>query len=91
MSDRTAKYKGRTYRLLFMGKTKHGQRAKLAFMDGSKEFWVEASAVIETKGGGSTPTASRSGGRRTGCACGSIEGEYYDWYCASCRFDELDM
>jgi hypothetical protein len=30
-------------------------------------------------------------GRRTGCACGSIEGEYHDWYCNSCRFEELDQ
>lgn len=30
-------------------------------------------------------------GRRTGCACGSIEGEYHPWYCESCRFEELDQ
>lgn len=35
-----------------------------------------------------TPKSSR--GRRTGCACGSIEGEYHSWYCDTCRFDELD-
>lgn len=29
-------------------------------------------------------------GRRTGCSCGSIEGEYHDYYCSSCRFEELD-
>jgi hypothetical protein len=50
MSERTASYKGKTYRLLFMGKTRFGERAKLAFMDGSKVFWVKASAVEETTG-----------------------------------------
>lgn len=29
--------------------------------------------------------------QKTGCACGSYVGEYHDWYCDSCRFDELDM
>lgn len=30
-------------------------------------------------------------GKRTGCACGSIEGEYHDYYCSSCLFEELDQ
>lgn len=42
---KTATYKGRTYTLLFLGDTKFGRRAKLAFRDGSKEFWVPAAAV----------------------------------------------
>lgn len=43
--SRTATYKGKTYRLEFLGDTKFGRRAKLAFMDGSKEFWVAADLV----------------------------------------------
>lgn len=60
-STKTATYKGRTYRLVFIGDTKFGRRAKLAFMDGSKEFWVDASTVSE---GGS------SSGSRGGNVCG---------------------
>lgn len=41
----TAEYKGRKYRLEWMGQTKFGRRAKLAFFDGSKEFWAAASEV----------------------------------------------
>lgn len=48
---RIAEYKGRKYRLLWSGKTKYGMRAKLAFMDGSKEFWVDAGMVSESSGG----------------------------------------
>jgi hypothetical protein len=54
-AKKTATYKGRTYRLLFIGTTKFGQKAKLGFMDGSKEFWVDSNLV--TVGG--TPTAQR--------------------------------
>lgn len=43
---RPAMYKGYKYKLLWMGPTKFGQRARLAYMDGSKEFWVEADAVM---------------------------------------------
>lgn len=44
MSD-TATYKSRSYRLLWKGKTKYGERAKLGFFNGEKEFWVPASEV----------------------------------------------
>lgn len=40
-----ATYKGRTYRLLWSGKTRYGHRAKLGFRDGTKEFWVDLSRV----------------------------------------------
>ena len=43
-------YKGRSYRLLWTGKTQYGARAKLAFLDGSKEFWVEADKVKQETG-----------------------------------------
>jgi hypothetical protein len=42
---RTVMYKGREYRLAWLGDTKYGRRAKLQFKDGSKEFWVAADAV----------------------------------------------
>lgn len=49
---------------------------------------VAASSVKSTY----TPQSGRSSrGRRTGCSCGSIEGEYRDYCCSSCRFDELDQ
>ena len=54
---KTATYKGKTYRLEYLGPTKFGRRAKLAFMDGSKEFWVDAALVSE--GGASSSPATR--------------------------------
>lgn len=44
-TSRTATYKGRTYRCLFVGDTKYGRRARLQFFDGSKDFWVDAKLV----------------------------------------------
>lgn len=55
-SDQTATYKGKSYRLLFLGDTKYGRRAKLAFFDGSREFWVDASKVQVRE---SSPNRSR--------------------------------
>lgn len=46
-SSRTAEYKGRTYRLLYLGETKYGVRAHLQFFDGSKDFWCDGSLVRE--------------------------------------------
>lgn len=86
-----AEYKGRKYRCLFLGATKYGQRAHLQFFDGSKDFWVDASAVRVLESSAPARSGGSSRGRRTGCACGSIEGEYHDYYCDSCRFDELDQ
>lgn len=48
-SQQVATYKGRTYKLLYLGKTKFGDKAKLGFMDGSKEFWVDAHLVTTAK------------------------------------------
>lgn len=39
----TVIYKGRPYRLLWKGRTRYGERAHLQFMDGTKDFWVDAS------------------------------------------------
>lgn len=44
-TSQVATYKGRKYRLLFIGETKFGKRAHLQFFDGTKDFWVDASAV----------------------------------------------
>lgn len=44
-SAKEAEYKGRTYRVLYSGKTKFGHRTRLEFTDGSKDFWVDTSKV----------------------------------------------
>lgn len=66
----TAIYKGRPYRLLGSGKTKFGERAHLAFLDGSKDFWVSLGAV--TLGAPQRASGSGISGRlRPGeCGCG---------------------
>lgn len=46
---RVVLYKGRQYRLTWEGKTKYGQRAKLEYLDGSKEFWVACEAISEVE------------------------------------------
>lgn len=58
---KTAMYKGKRYQCLFVGKTKYGQKAKLSFMDGSKEFWVDADKISGVQDDGE-PTST--GGRR---------------------------
>lgn len=73
-TTRTATYKGRSYRLLYIGDTKFGRRAHLGFMDGSKDFWVSASLVTVSAGGTCTERQADAGygrGRtvRTDC-CG---------------------
>lgn len=46
MVHRMAEYKGRRYRLLWVGDTaRAGKRAKLAFLDGSREFWADGRAI----------------------------------------------
>jgi hypothetical protein len=89
----TVSYKGRTYRLLWTGPTKFGQRCKLGFMDGSKEFWVDAAAVSGAPASAGRPQSRTSNGlgRRTGCSCGSQEGGSKPTDCNSCRFDQDDM
>lgn len=42
-----AVYKGRKYKLKFLGQTKYGKRAQLAFLDGSKTFWVPADSISD--------------------------------------------
>jgi hypothetical protein len=53
--QRKALYKGRHYRLLYLGHTKYGERAKLEFMDGTKSFWCDAGAVEELSANNGRP------------------------------------
>lgn len=47
---RTATYKGKRYRLDYLGSTRFGYRAKLSFFNGRKSFWVDGSRVYEIYG-----------------------------------------
>lgn len=98
MAVRFAEYKGRTYKCLYSGKTKFGMKAKLAFMDGSKEFWVDLVTVeldvakasnvgINDSGRMSSPIPKRRGGTRTGCQCGSVEEYTKESDCWNCKHD----
>lgn len=49
-------YKGVVYRVEFAGKTKFGFRAKLSYLNGTKEFWVNLSDVSPVD---STPTKTQ--------------------------------
>lgn len=73
-TNRVAEYKGRKYRLLWIGSTKYGQRAHLQFFDGSKDFWVAAGLVTECSG-----SSSYSGGYSRGSS--SRGGEYCYYPC----------
>ncbi len=84
----TASYKGRTYNLLYIGDTKFGRRARLAFSDGSKDFWVDASLVSNISKVGKAPAympaAGRSSSRssRTCRVCGGNDFNQVD--CGEC-------
>jgi len=81
--SQTATYKGRKYRLVWMGATKYGQRAKLQFFDGSREFWADAAAVSVVA---SHSQPRNDGWRGNGCSeCRRLG----DW-CERCAFDEFD-
>lgn len=78
-ATKTAQYKGRTYRLAYIGQTKFGRRAKLQFMDGSKEFWVDASLVSESSSRAATwQERENAGDRYMGT---SLEGHYCGYPC----------
>lgn len=62
----TAMYKGKKYRVEFIGETKFGRRAKLSFMDGSKQFWVPAAEVNGVKEGDDAASAAKRAGVRGG-------------------------
>lgn len=93
-STQLGTYKGKTYRILYIGATKFGKRARLQFMDGSKDFWVGADLVtIGASSSGQSRPASHSG-RCRGCG-GSIQDAAHhramEGYCGDCAFDEFDM
>jgi len=73
-SNEFATYRGKTYKLLYVGKTKFGHKAKLAFLDGSKEFWVDSSDISRggsSGGSGRSSTARRAPSGRYECPeCG---------------------
>lgn len=88
-SAQIATYKGRKYRLAWSGTTKFGERAKLQFWDGSKEFWVPLEAV----------SISQSQPRRSRYDDGLRDAYRHGWdgrigsasYYSSGAFDELDQ
>lgn len=57
-------YKGRKYRIKYIGQTKFGHRANLEFFDGSRNFWVDSALVTVSE---STPSGTR--GSRDGHVC----------------------
>lgn len=82
--SKTATYKGRTYKLLFSGKTKFGNKAKLGFMDGSKEFWVDLGLITEgsSEVSRTRPNSVRTTRLRTCPRCGGNEQNQID--CGEC-------
>lgn len=79
-TTRYATYKGRTYRLLYLGDTKFGKRAKLGFSDGSKTFWADAGAIRETDSPPASHRAARHRKEDDECeACGGNK-----WTCGHC-------
>lgn len=52
---RTGFYKGRKYRVDYIGNTKFGYRAKLSFFNGASTFWVPGNMVSGIKNGRSAP------------------------------------
>ena len=75
-TKQTATYKGHQYRLLFIGQTKFGRRARLQFFDGSKDFWCDASLV-------SVSSSEHHSGQVRCRFCGKLTTEGDDW-CMVC-------
>ena len=84
---RYVSYKARTYVLLFLGDTKYGRRAHLAFSDGSKDFWVGADLVIETA---DPPAAARRAAPGDRPVRGCAQCRQLGRMCPRCEFDEYD-
>jgi hypothetical protein len=85
------RYKGKPYNMVWRGKTPYGERAKLQFMDGSKEFWVDVAQIEESPRPG-TRGVSPLGGKCRGCG-GAIRNAPHQkaeaGYCGWCAYDEL--
>lgn len=78
--QKTCEYKGRRYLLAWQGQTQFGQRAKLKFMDGSKEFWVAAD-LIKVRATKSYGFRSR---RRRGFSCSVCRDQHDGGICMAC-------
>ena len=89
-SSRSVGYKGRTYRLLFMGATKYGQRAHLQFSDGSNDFWVAADLVTPLDARDPYAGYHASPAGQCGCSCHYGRGGT-SRACQSCRFDGCEV
>lgn len=63
----TGVYKGKKYRIEYLGKTKYGRRAKLQFLSGTREFWVDADLV-------EVPPEPSNWGRSKGNPCAECGG-----------------
>ena len=79
-------YKGRSYYLVWSGPTRYGERAKLQYLDGTKEFWVNADEVSSRGTGGRSRCRGCGGPIRNAPHHRAMEG-----YCGYCAFDEFDM
>ena len=77
MTTKYAEYKGHTYVLAWRGETAYGNRARLMFLDRSKEFWVDLNLIKEV----SEPPKRRYGkhwGRCWECGCeGYLDSDGY--------------
>jgi hypothetical protein len=57
-------YRGKPYRLLWGGPTRHGTRAKLARPGGGPEFWVDAGDLAPPEPGKGNRVGRRRGAGR---------------------------
>ena len=86
-TQRYARYHGQTYRLLFLGPTPFGFKAKLAYRDGTKVFWVNGRLVTEQTGYmDSISDSHRRRSGRAGCSCSCQRGG--GDACFECQQDE---
>ena len=46
-TDLFVRYKNKKYQMEYLGETRFGYRAKLKFIDGTKEFWVDGNMVFK--------------------------------------------
>jgi hypothetical protein len=100
-TNQIASYNGRNYKVLWIGATKYGRRAHLAFLDGSKDFWVDAARVSQQgqfdphAGTGSGVSSPRYMGHGRCRECGGPikDAKHHramGGLCGECAFDEYD-
>jgi hypothetical protein len=98
MSATYTKLKSGEWGVRVEGAVKEGQSVTVRKKNGEtktetvkKVVWsgggISLCAVTGGSGSSYTPRASR--GRRTGCSCGSIDGEINDGDCWTCRHDAM--